>query len=68
MTTGEALVLAWICDALNDHVGDQFYAEVVRDAESVVREPVFVLRIGVAGTLRVRVEELPAVEEPEDEP
>jgi hypothetical protein len=59
MTTGEALLLAWICDTLNDHVGEQFWAEIVRDEDQVVREPVLLLRTAVAGTLRVRIEELP---------
>jgi hypothetical protein len=59
MTTGEALLLAWICDALNDHVGEQFWAEIVRDEDQVVREAVVLLRTAVAGTLRVRIEELP---------
>ena len=63
MTTAEALVVAWICDALNSHVGlEHFHAEVVRDDDGVVREPVVVLRTDVAGTIRVRVEELPAAD------
>lgn len=60
MTTAEAVVLAFICDAVNDHGGEFFVAEPVRNDRGVVTRPELVIETRVAGTIRVRVTEEPS--------